>query len=57
MIEQTGHGSDVRGGYVIGRVVKSEKKMSEEQSQTEMDQATLALIADTMSAFGSNEKA
>lgn len=54
-MEQTGHEPDVRNGYVAERrVVKAERKMDGEPPQTEMDQVTLALIADTMSAFRSN---
>ena len=54
-MEQTGHEPDVRNGYVAERrAVKAERKMDGEPTQTEMDQVTLALIADTMSAFRSN---
>ena len=55
MMEQTSHEPDVRNGYVTERrAVKAERKMDGEPPQTEMDQVTLALIADTMSAFRSN---
>ena len=54
-MEQTSHEPDVRNGYVAERrSVKAEGKMDGEPPQTEMDQVTLALIADTMSAFRSN---
>ena len=54
-MEQTSHEPDVRNGYVAERrAVKAERKIDGEPPQTEMDQVTLALIADTMSAFRSN---
>ncbi len=53
--KQAGHRLNVQEGYVTERVaVKSEKEIDGEETQKGMDQATLALIADTMSAFRSN---
>ena len=54
-VKQGSHEPDVRNGYVAERrAVKAERKMDGEQPQKEIDQATLALIADTMSAFRSS---
>ena len=53
--KQAGHRLNGQEGYVTERVaVKSEKEAVGEETQKGMDQATLALIADTMSAFRNN---
>lgn len=54
-INQASHRMDVQEEYLaVRRNTKLEKKKEEEQPQKEMDQATLTLIADTMTAFRSN---
>ena len=53
--KQAGHRLNGQEGYVTERVaVKSEKETDGEETQKGMDQATLALIVDTMSAFRNN---
>ena len=53
--KQAGHRLNIQEEYVTERVaVKSEKETDGEETQKGMDQATLALIADTMSAFRNN---
>lgn len=54
-VKQAGHEADIREESMLKRgTVKQEQKRKGEQPQKEIDQATLALIADTMSAFRSN---
>ena len=54
-ISQTGHNQIGQEGHVTERItVRSEKKSDGAKPQKEMDQATLSLIADTMSAFRSS---
>ena len=55
MIKQTSHKQTVEEGHVTERItVRSEKKSDGAKPQKEMDQATLSLIADTISAFRSS---
>lgn len=50
--KQNGLGAGMKEERVVKqKAVKPEKKRDEEQPQKEMDQATMSLIADTMSAF------
>ena len=52
MMKLSGFGAGVREEYMVKQTaVKTERKRDEEQPQNEMDQATVSLIADTMSAF------
>ena len=54
-ISQTGHKQTGQEGHVTERItVRPEKKSDGAKPQNEMDQATLSLIADTMSAFRSS---
>nr|WP_300902125.1 hypothetical protein [uncultured Acetatifactor sp.] len=54
-VKQAGHEADIREESMLERGnVKQEQNRKGEQPQKEIDQATLALIADTMSAFRSN---
>lgn len=51
-MKQTSHGVGAKESHTAERVVvKPEQKKDGEQAQKEMNQATLSLIADTMSAF------
>ena len=51
-VKQSGHGTGVKKRRTAEQeTVKPEQKKDGEQTQKEMDQATLSLIADTMSAF------
>lgn len=53
--KKTGNKSDTRKEYAAeNKTVKPEKNRDLEQPQKEIDEATFALIADTMSAFRSN---
>lgn len=52
IMKQSGLGAGVKADHMAEqKTVKPEKKRDGEQLQKEMDQATMALIADTMSAF------
>ena len=54
-VKQGSHIQDEREESVMEQgTVKQEQKKEGEQPQKEIDQATLALIADTMSAFRSS---
>lgn len=52
IMKQSGLGAGVKADHMAEqKTVKLEKKRDGEQLQKEMDQATMSLIADTMSAF------
>ena len=55
MMKQSGLGAGVKEDHMAEqKTMKPEKKRDGEQLQKEMDQATMSLIADTMSAFRSS---